>query len=114
MEKGAREDLHMAIEAFETQAKDPAIDPLVVYSRNGHFSPITDRAYFLDYHRLLVYTDEELTYYGTATDRQKLVAHYHEQIEQGLIYHGGQGGGYFGVDRGYFSTKEYRRKFATG
>jgi hypothetical protein len=53
---------------------------------------------------LLIYTDAELTYYGAA--KKQLVEHFHKEITEGKMYHGGGDNGYFGISNRYFSKEK--------
>lgn len=66
----------------------------VVNSLTTKFSTITDRLY--PYKQLLIYTDNELTYYGTGVD--KLVLKYEDLIKNKKAYTGGGDSGYFGIN----------------
>jgi transposase-like protein len=80
----------------------------LVKSLSSRFSPITDRMYGKT-QRLLVFTEQELTYYGTAEDKALLAEAFEAEVKARKMYHGGQEGGFFGVDSGAFSAKELRQ-----
>ena len=75
---------------------------LVIHSFTSHFSAISDRLY--PYHRLLIYTELEWTYYGEG--KARLVEVFSADIRAGRVYHGGGDKGYIGSCRGAFSVTE--------
>jgi len=66
----------------------------VVKSLTSKFSTITDRLYPCD--GLLIYTDNELNYFGTGA--KKLITDFSELIKKNMAYSGGMGEGYFGIN----------------
>lgn len=74
----------------------------IVYAKTNKFSCITDRLY--PYEKLLVYNDSEWTYYGTG--KKQLVNHFRNEIEKGLMYHGGTDDGYIGAGQNTFTQDE--------
>jgi hypothetical protein len=74
-------------------------DLLVVKSETPRFSPLCDLLF--PYEKLLIYTDKELVYYGKG--KNLLVEHFHKEIAEGKMYHGGGDKGYFGISNRYFS-----------
>ncbi len=65
----------------------------IVKSLTSRFSTITDRLYPCK--RLLVYTDDELTYYGSGISQ--IICAFNELIKQHKAYSGGGENGFFGV-----------------
>ena len=65
----------------------------VVKSLTSKFSTITDRLYPCD--QLLIYTDDELNYFGTGT--KLLIQEFDEFVKHGKSYSGGTGEGFFGL-----------------
>lgn len=68
-------------------------DLVVVKSKTNKFSTITDRLYPTE--KLLIYTDDEFTYYGCFA--RELGQKYQEKYGQEKVYYGGGEDGYFGV-----------------
>jgi hypothetical protein len=68
----------------------------IVKTKSRKFSPIADLLFGTS--KLIVYNNETLNYYGTGKD--KVVAHFQEQIGAGQAYHGGGDKGFFGVVSG--------------
>ncbi|HPF52158.1 MAG TPA: CorA family divalent cation transporter [Draconibacterium sp.] len=66
----------------------------VVRSLTPRFSTITDRLYPCK--RLLVYTNDELNYFGEGA--KKLIVDFNELIIENYAYSGGMGEGYFGIN----------------
>ncbi len=77
-------------------------DLIVVHSCTSCFSPICDKLY--PYKRLLIYTDEEFTYYGEGVS--ELQTMFQEAIHENKIYYGGGDKGYLGCDKGSFSKDQ--------
>lgn len=77
-------------------------DLILVHSATSHFSTITDRLY--PYHRLLIYTDREIVYYGT--DRDKIISLFLQHTVDSNIYYGGGDTGYAGIARNRLSADE--------
>ena len=75
---------------------------LIVHSYTARFSTICDRLY--PYHRLLIYTDQEWTYYGAG--KSELVATFNTDIRAGRVYHGGGQNGYIGAAKNAFSKEQ--------
>lgn len=73
-------------------------DLIIIYSHSDRFSPICDSLYPSD--KLLIYTDDELVYYGKGKD--KLVTLFSQEIKNGNIYHGGGDTGYIGTGKGKY------------
>lgn len=71
------------------------------------FSPITDRMYGKG--NLLIYSDEELTYFGENVSR--LEAAYVDMMRAGKAYSGGQGvSGFWGIGKGVYSPTEIAKE----
>ena len=77
-------------------------DGLIVHALTGCFSPICDRLY--PYHRLLVYTDREWTFYGEGAAR--LCRLLQGDVDAGRIYYGGGTDGYAGAVAGTYTPQE--------
>jgi hypothetical protein len=75
---------------------------IIVGSETSRFSPIADRLY--PYERLLIYTSEELMYYGEGKSR--LAELYVKEIDEGRMFHGGSDNGYIGTVRAVYSESE--------
>jgi hypothetical protein len=83
------EDERLAAKAVRRHEQDVT----VVKTAGSRFSPICDRLYPCN--KLLIYNDEELTYYGQG--KPLLVEHFRKEITEGKMYHGGAETGYFGI-----------------
>lgn len=82
---------------------------LVARSLTPHFSAICDRLFpFL---RLLVFNDEEWTFYGEG--KSALTLEFAPEIAGGRIYHGGGENGYIGAAKGAFTMEEINRFVST-
>jgi hypothetical protein len=68
----------------------------VVKSLTSKFSTITDRLYPCN--KLLIYTDNELNYYGEEV--ALIIQEFEKLIKNGNAYHGGGEYGYFGIANG--------------
>lgn len=79
-------------------------DLIIVHAHSSRFSPICDRLY--PYKRLLIYTDQELVYYGKDVD--KLVTLYHVYIKEKRIFYGGGVNGFLGTVKGAFTKEELK------
>ncbi|MDR2915342.1 MAG: hypothetical protein LBV74_11010 [Tannerella sp.] len=75
---------------------------IIVKSATNSFSPITDRLY--PYDRLLIYTADELIYYGTG--KLRLVGIYKKEILEGKMFHGGGDSGFIGTVRSAYTEQE--------
>lgn len=75
---------------------------LIVRSLTQHFSTICDRLF--PYIQLLIYTDEEWTYYGKG--KAELVKLLSSEISRKRVYHGGGDNGFIGAARGAFSPQQ--------
>lgn len=74
----------------------------IVYAQTSRFSAICDRLY--PYQRLLIYTDNEWSYYGEG--KSDLVTMLTDDIYNNKVYHGGGENGYIGAVKGTFSTTQ--------
>ena len=93
-------DEMLAVEAIEKKQQIGSVT--VVLSETSRFSPIADRLYPCD--RLLIYTKEELIFYGKG--KARLVELYKKEIDEGKMFHGGGDYGYIGAARAVFSKSE--------
>jgi hypothetical protein len=84
--------IHLSITGYVT----------VVKSLTSRFSAITDRLYPCP--RLLVYTDRELTYYGTGAG--KLQYRFPDLVKGNKVYFGGGPDGFFGIKPDLLSIQE--------
>ncbi|MDR1380356.1 MAG: hypothetical protein LBJ47_02640 [Tannerella sp.] len=75
---------------------------IIVESATGRFSPITDSLF--PYEKLLIYTNEELIYYGKGKER--LTECFGAEINQGKMYYGGGNNGFIGTKKALFSEEE--------
>ena len=73
----------------------------IVKSLTHHFSTVTDRLYPCE--RLLIYTDNELNYYGKGVS--KLTVAFHHLIKKKIAFFGG-GGSYFGIGNNKLTYNE--------
>ena len=74
----------------------------IVHAQTSKFSPICDRLF--PYQRLLIYTDDEWTYYGE--DKSDLIVMLTDDINNNKVYHGGGDNGYIGAARGSFTPQQ--------
>ena len=93
-------DEEMAITSIENRTIDQGI--IVVKSETNRFSPICDRLF--PYEKLLIYTNDELMYYGK--EKERLSAHFESEINKGKMFHGGGADGYIGTAKGVYSVEE--------
>lgn len=77
-------------------------DLMVVHAQTSCFSSICDRLF--PCRRLIVFTDEEWTYYGDGKD--ELVKMLSEDIARKRVYHGGGDSGYIGAAKGAFTPQQ--------
>ena len=94
------QDEEMAVKAIENRTIEQGI--IVVKSETNRFSPVCDRLF--PYEKLMIYTDDELMFYGQGKDR--LTVHFDSEIKAGKMFHGGGAEGYFGTAKAVFSVKE--------
>lgn len=90
----------LAKQALKYKERDG--DLIIIYSHSDRFSPICDSLYPSD--KLLIYTDDELVYYGKGKD--KLVTLFSQEIKNGNIYHGGGDLGYIGTGKGKYGKSD--------
>lgn len=76
-------------------------DLIIVKSLSSKFSPICDRLF--PYKALLIFTDHELTYYGSLVPTLKLL--FEDHIKSHKIYYGGNDS-YLGIVKDAFSLNE--------
>ena len=74
----------------------------IVKASSSHFSPICDRLY--PYHKLIVYTDREVMYYGEGIASLKAI--FSAEITKGTIFYGGGDCGYLGTKSDCYNEKE--------
>lgn len=75
---------------------------IIIRGLGSHFSSICDRLY--PYERLLIYTKNELVYYGKGSGQLKKM--FDLEIARGQIYYGGGDNGYLGTVQDTFSEIE--------
>lgn len=75
----------------------------IIKSLTDKFSPIADRMYGKT-DNLLIYTDEELTFYGNR--KKQIVEKFKNLIDDNSAYFGGGVSGFFGVGKGKFSREQ--------
>ena len=111
MAQGAtEEDEKKAEKELEDPQSFEKVDDIALFKTSlKRFSPIVDRLRQRGENRILIYNEEELTYFGWEWDKKHLIDHYKKDIHAGRMYHGGQKGGYFGVDKNSFQKN--RTKF---
>lgn len=78
---------------------------IIVRPESNRFSPITDRLY--PYDRLLIYTSEELIYYGDGKSR--LAEIFKKEISESKMYHGGGNSGFIGTTCAAYTEQEIRK-----
>ncbi len=88
MQGVSEEDEKLADESIKN--KEIIDGVIVIKSKTPKFSPITDKLY--PYEKLLIYTDNELIYYGKSA--KFLGAYYKNKYN---TYYGGMGDGFFGI-----------------
>ncbi|MCP5061055.1 MAG: hypothetical protein GY936_01145 [Ignavibacteriae bacterium] len=96
------EDERLARESIATCKKEEN-GITIIKSLTDKFSPITDRMYGKT-NRLLIYTDIELTYYGTG--KKQIVKIFEKEIEKKKAFHGGGDSGFFGLVKNNFKLEE--------
>ena len=93
-------------EAKRAIANQIVVDGIaVIKTQSDKFSPIADRMYQKNH--LLIYSDKELTYYGTARDL--LANAFSDLISAQKAYYGGAQNGFFGIGKGNFSPLEIEK-----
>lgn len=95
-----KQDEELAEKAIEKRKTENGIT--IVQSGTSRFSPITDRLY--PYGKLLIYTDDELMYYGIG--KKLLVDHFVKEINSKKMFHGGDDNGFIGTAQNVYSEKE--------
>jgi hypothetical protein len=99
--QGVTEADEMSAEnAIANSTKENGI--IIVKSVSSRFSPVADRLY--PYERLLIYTSDELIYYGAGKSR--LAEIYRKEITEGRMFHGGGDSGFIGAARSAYNGKE--------
>lgn len=98
----SEEDEELAQKAIQDKKMEEGI--IVVHSETNRFAPITDRLF--PYEQLLIYTSDELIYYGKGKDL--LVKFYAKEIEAGRMFHGGGKQGFIGAARSAYSENELK------
>ena len=93
-------DEEMAAKAVENRTIEH--DIFVVKPETDRFAPICDRLF--PYEKLLIYTDDEIMYYGKGKER--LSVHFDSEINVGKMFHGGGANGYFGTTKGVYLVDE--------
>ena len=96
------EDERLAESAIRDNKSGDPENLIVVKSNTSMFSPICDRLF--PYKRLLVYTDDELMFYGL--DSGKVRFFLNDGISQGKVFYGGGDSGYVGTVKGAYSSLE--------
>ncbi|MFO7868585.1 MAG: hypothetical protein R6U95_04710, partial [Bacteroidales bacterium] len=77
-------------------------DVQIIKSSTSKFSPITDRLF--PYSKLLIYTDEEIMYYGEGKDT--LVSEFQDEINKKSVFHGGGKNGFIGFTHEFLETNK--------
>ncbi len=96
------EDERLAEKAIDEKSIQNHI--LVIKAYSPRFSPICDRLY--PYKKLLIYTDDELMYYGEG--KELLAGKFAEEVKVGKMFHGGGGEGFIGTARAVYSQEEIK------
>lgn len=97
------EDERLAMESIDNNST--IIGNLrIVKSLTSCFSAVCDRLY--PYANLLVYTDDEWTFYGKDWDSLKKDDYIKRLISEGKIYYGGDQYGYIGLKKGFRTSIE--------
>ena len=96
------EDEQLALQAIENKTTEQ--DIIVIKSETNRFSPICDNLY--PYHKLLIYTDDVLMYYGERKER--LTKYFASDINARKMFHGGGVDGYFGTVRAAYPFLVFR------
>lgn len=94
------DDERLAVEAIAGKTEYGSLT--VVHALSPVFSPICDRLY--PYENLLVYTADEIVFYGKSVMRLRTV--FDKYINEQKMYYGGGENGYIGMAKGVFSTDE--------
>lgn len=80
-------------------------DLIIIHAFCSHFSPICDRLY--PYEKLLIYTDEELMYYGKGVNQ--LIVLFGSEIFSNQFFYGGGENGYIGIVRNSCSFQQLQK-----
>lgn len=75
---------------------------IYIESLTPKFSPITDNLYPVD--KLMISHSGKFVYYGKGVER--LAKHYHDLVQEKIIFFGGGNDGFFGVSAGRCSPEE--------
>lgn len=94
-------DEELAEKAIQ-ENKEQIGDIIIIRSFSSRFSPICDRLYPCE--KLLIYTNQELMYYGTNVCSLKNL--FETEIKKGSIFYGGGDSGYLGTKTGAFTSRE--------
>ena len=94
------QDEALAVKAIENNLSQYK-ELIIIKALTSKFSPICDRLF--PYNALLIYTDEELTYYGNFVPKLKQL--FDEHIKSHKIYYGGNDS-YLGIAKNAFSPNE--------
>ena len=78
---------------------------VIVQTTLSHFSPICDRLY--PYERLLIFSEQEWTYYGPGIEQLK--DSFSNLLAQGQCYYGGGTRGFFGLAKGVHTPDEIKQ-----
>ncbi len=102
----SEEDEKLAVESIENQ--HTILDSIhIIKSMTPKFSTITDRMFGKTEH-LIIYTSDELNYYGPSKDQ--IANHFQYLIDNNKAYHGGGKNGFFGIASGVFNENELLKK----
>lgn len=96
------EDERLAEEAIRN--KEIHEDLIIVRATSSRFSPICDRLF--PYKKLLIYTEQELMYYGE--DINELVTLCQAHIKEKRVFYGGGANGYLGTVKNAFTKEELK------
>lgn len=94
------EDERLAEKAIANRTMEQSV--IVVKSESNRFSPVCDQLF--PYEKLLIYTNDELMYYGKGKER--LVEQYDAEIKAGKMFHGGGQDGFIGTARGVYPPED--------
>lgn len=100
--QGVTEGDELLAQKAITENKEIIGDLTIIHARTSRFSPICDRLY--PYKRLLIYTDDELMYYGEGVKALTLL--FSSDIANGDIFYGGGESGYLGTKKGLYTAQE--------
>ena len=94
------EDEQLAAKAIENRTIEQGV--IIVKSETNRFSPICDQLY--PYDKLLIYTHDELMFYGKGKERLSVC--FESEIQAGKMFHGGGVEGYIGAAQGIYLYNE--------